>query len=95
MEKKEQWKDEIIQSLNGMQQAKPPADLFSKIQANINKTNADIIPLAKIKWIAVAASILLLANVIGIKQYQTKQQSVELNQSTAESSFISNYNLYN
>ena len=37
MDEKQQWIDDVLQSLNGIQQAEPNADLFDKIMAvNIN-----------------------------------------------------------
>lgn len=87
----EKWKDEIIDSLQGMERAKAPADTFLKIQEKINSEKT---PKGK-QWMAVAASIVLVlcANVLFISNY-TSSPIISENQTEAYLSIISNFNLY-
>lgn len=86
----EKWKDEIIDSLEGIQRAQPPTDAFLKIRKKINDEKAT----SSKQWIAVAASVVLVlcANIFFISNYST--QSTTENQEDAYPSIVTNFNIY-
>lgn len=63
MNRKEHWAEEVFQSIEGMQRASPPDDLFEKINHRISEKNTRrTIPLRRLKWAAAAACFLLILN---------------------------------
>lgn len=95
MDQKEQWANEVLHSLEGIEKASPKDDLFAKITAQISKEKvAKVIPLHQVRWVAVAACF-----VIGINLYvfssgmQMRKNTVEENSSTYR--IVSDYSLYN
>ena len=96
---KEQWIDDIINSMEGSQRAKPPQALFDKIETSIYRPEAKMIPMSMQRIVAVAASLLMLLNLFALKQYQkveNRQQSfIETGTSTnSNEGLFSDYNIY-
>lgn len=93
MDKKEQWANEVLQSLEGIQRAKPNANLFAEITAKLPKKTVKIIPLKRLRWAAVAACVIIAANIYvfssGINQ---TQQNITTN--AEEYGLVTDYALY-
>ena len=97
MEDREKWIEDVFDSMKGSQRAKPRADLFAKIEQEIQHPETRVIPLYQ-RRIAVAAAIVLLAgNVFALRHYvntsQTKGNEIVMDE-TLSPGLISNYNLY-
>lgn len=60
----EQWKDEVIGSLAGLQRAEPPPFLFTRIEAKLTK-RIGLSPM-QVKLAAVGFIILVLVNVYAL-----------------------------
>lgn len=94
MNKNEQWANEVLHSLDGMQKATPKVDLFDKIMTQLpQEKKAKIIPLRKLRWAAVAASI-----IIGVNVYVFSSGMNQAGQNTAttatEYQLVTDYSLY-
>lgn len=87
MDKKEQWANEVIQSLKGMQKATPSDALFDKILQQLPTQQITVISLKRLAWIATAACVMIAINVIALRNYESNQT-----QKTDE--LLSNYNIY-
>jgi len=88
----EAWKNDIMNSLDGIQKAQPPSDTFSKIQRKIrhkpnnNETNPT-------HWWAIAATIsfVILCNVYIISTHSEQTPTADVSNYP---SLITDYNLY-
>ncbi|MFT5617159.1 MAG: hypothetical protein ACI85I_000375 [Arenicella sp.] len=92
----ENWKDEVLNSLDGMQRAKPKADLFAKIEAQVYDSELKIVPKSQFR-LAVAATITLLIVNFSLAMNYTKSNGTNANSTNQEMTsdkLISNYNLY-
>ncbi|WP_109830891.1 hypothetical protein [Reichenbachiella versicolor] len=85
----EEWKKDIMGSLDGIQRAEPPADLFAKIQDSIVHSEA----VKKIKWQLVAASVIII---LGCNLFVAKDYLTTKNQPKQELQlpYSSNFNIY-
>jgi hypothetical protein len=62
--KKEQWADEVLHSLNKIERVEPSDNLFTKITERLSeKKQTKIIPIRHLQWLAVAACLLLGLNI--------------------------------
>lgn len=88
--KKEQWLNEVMSSLDGVQRAQPKDDLFASIEAALPSNIVPIRTIAKqrLYWLGLAASLLISINVYALVQPQQPTQQVE-----ATALFLS-YELY-
>ena len=88
----EDWKDDILNSVRGMQKLDPPQDTFSKIQKKIR--NQQPSQGSGFEWVAVAAtiSIIVLSNLLFINFYLKQGREASIDESYPE--LVSNYNLY-
>ena len=85
----EQWKKKVMNSLEGMERATPPEDLYDRIYASLESEPRER-PVWS-KWAAAAAVLFLLGfNLYGINEYVSATDEPE----AYESSIISDYNLY-
>lgn len=86
----EEWKDNILKSMDGADQAKPPSDSFSKIQSKLAQHQEETHSKG---WMAVAAAILLMisANVALINSYYSSNETSKTN---SDSELVSDYNIY-
>lgn len=94
MDKKEEWANEVLNSLNGMKRAEPSTDLFDKISAKLPKNEAKIIPLKRLRWVAAAACLFIAVNVY-VFNYQIKNKQEVSYSQTSTSTLLSNYSIYN
>lgn len=87
MDKKEQWADEVIQSLEGIKKVTPSDALFDKILQQLPAKQVVVIPLKRLAWVATAACVMIAINVIALSHLESKTvtEPVEL---------LSNYNIY-
>lgn len=85
----EKWKDKIMNSLEGMERAKPSQDVFKRIQVGIQTKKGE----GK-QWIAIAAtvSLMICANVYFLVEYDSKNPITE--NGGEYQSVVSNYNIY-
>lgn len=92
---KEQWIDEVFDSLKGHAKAMPPDHLLAKIEGNLTAPEAMIIPIGKYRVAVAAAAMLLLINVLSLYQFSQKaaMSDTELVSGNSES-LISDFNLY-
>lgn len=68
MMKKEQWADEVLKSIEGIQRAIPKEHLFDKIMVQVSsKEDVRVIPLRYVKWIAAAAIMVFALNIYALK----------------------------
>lgn len=94
---KEQWIEDVFDSLKGSKRAKPNDDLFARIETEIESPDTKVIPLRQLRMIAAAAIVLLTLNIGALLQYTQSQKSNYENQVTESShqtSLISDYKLY-
>lgn len=93
----EKWVNEVMDSLQGMQRAAPPVDLFEAIEAQITKPRGKgkIIPMRQIRWSIAIAAVLLLLNVVAIRSYtvnnNTGYASVDF---TGDTQLVSDFKIY-
>ena len=66
---KEQWIDEVLDSLSGSEKARPDPGLFTKITARLEAPETRTISLSQRRIGMVAAIILLIINVISLRLY--------------------------
>ena len=97
MDEKNTWKNEVLKSLDAMQKASPPPLLFEKIQKELHSQQKEQFTLRQIRWIAAAAAVLVLINVLGVRSIQKQAQGETVNAmfESNPNKVISNYNLYN
>ena len=87
MDKKQQWANETLKSLDGLKRAQPSDVLFDQILKKLPTNETAFIPLKQLAWVAAAACLLIMVNVISLKP-----ESAESQQKSSE--LLSNYNLY-
>lgn len=91
MNKNEQWADEVLKSLDGIQRAKPSNQLFDKINDQLkHEKRAKIVPLKRLSWVAVAAFVVITINIYIFKsgmQNNTRPQ-------VSKSNLLNNYSIY-
>ncbi len=89
----EEWKDKVMDSLTGLERAKPPVDGFQGIQRKLahRSKNGDG---NRRQWMAVAAVILMVisSNVILVTNYLKSDQQSSITSEYPE--MITSYNLY-
>ncbi len=92
MDKKLQWADEVLESLNGIQRAKPSNELFDKIMLELPKNKQNqIIPLKRLRWIAAAACLVVGLNVV---VFSSKISTKQITENTENYHLINDYSLY-
>lgn len=95
MDKKSQWADEVLNSLDGIKSAKPNNDLFAKIQAQLPiKREVKVIPLQRLRWIAVASCLIIAVNIY-VFTGELKANTTEVAQTTTNNELLTNYSFYN
>ncbi len=94
---KEKWIEGVFESLKGSQRAKPSRELFAKIEGQIYKSEAKVIPLHQLRMAAASVILLLILNVFAFSQYaQNSTISTEdsVVYDASNQALISNYQLY-
>lgn len=91
----EQWKNNILSSLAGMEKAQPDPDLFLKIKNKIETQEQKTIREPKVAWLSVAAVILMIicSNVIVIQNYYENQETPQA-EANFDVSISRDYNIY-
>ena len=93
---KEQWKDEIMDSLSGMQHARAPEFMYTRIMARLQnemeRPVSLLIPVKRI-WVALACFILLCAINIGLLK-SMNHTGGQMRGSSPYSVDNTNFNLY-
>lgn len=87
MDKKEQWANEVIQSLKGITKVTPSDALFDNILQQLSAQKVAVIPLKRLAWVAAAACVVIALNVIALNHS-------EANQTPKTDELLSNYNIY-
>ena len=89
---KEVWKEEVMQSLNGIQRAEISSFIFTRIQEKIKHSRSEesIVPLPKLAMAFAAVLLLCALNVSAIKHFVPEKKM----QQNAYSFSNINYNLY-
>ncbi len=88
----EEFADEILQSASKMERAKAPDFLLNHILEEIAQEN-EIVPVYKLKWIAIAASLLIGVNIISIAS-ESKDSATKNSSENSSENILSNYDLY-
>ena len=91
----EAWKNKIMNSLEGIEDAQPPKDSLLAIKKKLGDKKRRKLTIEPSQWMAVAAVMLLLvcANVFVLDNYFATQESTEQVESTY-TGLITNYNIY-
>ncbi|MFC6268121.1 hypothetical protein [Frigoriflavimonas asaccharolytica] len=90
MKKTDQFAEDIWQSANNIESAKAPDFLFESIMEKIDE-ETDIVPINKLKWIAIAASLLIGLNILSVSTDNDSSEKLTINNTD---NVLSNYNLY-
>jgi len=91
----ETWKNDVLDSLNGMERAKPDSELLFKIKNEIASQKQRTIKSPKISWLSIAAAILILvcSNMVAIQNYFENQEA-DQDQNHFSISVSRDYNIY-
>lgn len=91
----EAWKNKIMNSLEGMEDAQPPKDSLLAIKKKLADQRRNKSAKNPSQWMAVAAVMLLLvcANVFVLTNYFAYQETAEQVESTY-TGLITDYNIY-
>ena len=94
---KEKWIDNIMESLEGSERARPDDALFDKIEQRVMHPETRIIPLGRVRVAAVAAVLLLMINGLVINEYLTNDVTDDINLAEVGDGYdlLSNYEIYN
>jgi hypothetical protein len=96
---KEKWFEEVFQSMEGAQKAKPRPEVLAKIERKIAESNQNsqfkptVISLTQLRKYAAAAAILLLMNASALMYYS--QENVSFSENMASVDTQSDSNIYN
>ena len=91
---KEDWIENIVNSMKGSQRATPNADLLKKIEHQLDLPESRIIPMYQKRIAVAAAAVLLLLNLIEMRAYLRNSNKQPLVEIESNQRLISNYNLY-
>jgi len=94
MNNKEKWANDVLQSLDGIQQAEPNENLFAKIITKLPSQKAiKIIPLSRLRWVAALACVIVGLNLYVI-DFNFKRTARDTSNANQEYRFITNYSVY-
>ena len=68
---KEAWKNEVLDSLNGMRRAEPSPFLFTRIEARLYSKH--VVTPSQLKWAAFALAVILFINVAALVQHRSSR----------------------
>ncbi|GAB5409304.1 MAG: hypothetical protein BalsKO_16690 [Balneolaceae bacterium] len=90
----EQRKNNVLNSLEGIERATPPIDTFDKIRFKIKEQKSETNSRIRVQMMAVAAAILIAVccNIFFITNYMSS--NTETTSQVEYSEIISSYNLY-
>lgn len=86
MNNEQQWIEETINSASSIKRATPPKKLLNNILQTIDEKTEHRIPVQQLKWLAAAAAIIALLNVMVLTQQYQQTQST--NQKISETSYL-------
>lgn len=88
------WKDDILNSTDGMKKANPSSAAFDQILLKIN--SQDHVTEHSLGWMAIAAtiSLIILINTYFLATYSSDTASPPPDSEPAYSSLVTNFNLY-
>jgi hypothetical protein len=92
LDKKEQWANDVLHSLDSIKRAEPNTNLFEKISQHLPKEKViTLLPLKHLGWVAAAACFLIAANVYLPRALNSQNTSKAIVNPTALSSDYSIY----
>ena len=94
-EEKEQWMEDVFQSMKGSRRAQPRPALLAKIERQIDA--AKMIPLQKWRYAVAAAALLLFVNVAALLIYNQNSGEARSEVAAADAyseSLISSFQIY-
>lgn len=67
MKRKEEWINDVFNSIEGIKRASPPNDLFIKVESLLSRKGKNYyIPIRKLSWSVAAAIFLIAINIYSI-----------------------------
>lgn len=91
MDKRDEWANEVLNSMAGAKRAEPNPELFAKIQSKLSEGKVvKLIPIRRISWVA-AACLCIIANVY---VFNTKLKQNTTNETIADNKIVADYKLY-
>ncbi len=91
--KKEEWKNKVLNSLEGIQKVEVRQEVFEAIENELYAVRR--IPIIQLKWAVAAASFLLAVNLLTLNLQSNEVDSSEtIDNSSSESQLLTNYTLY-
>lgn len=96
IDENEEWIESVFLSMEGSQRAKPPRELFGKIQTQILEYK--IVPLYQIRYAFAGAFVILVLNTFALHLFfqDTKKVDYDVKISSVDNSevIISDYQIY-
>lgn len=99
---KEKWLEEVFNSMEGSQRARPRPELLAKIENQIGDSKANVIALPQLRKYAAAAAVLLLINASALMYYIQNQDlssqniaALNVDADLYDESYINSFQLYN
>ena len=95
--KKQQWMEDVFQSMKGSQRATPNPELFTKIDKRLALIKADIMPRRQWRYAVAAAIFIVSLNSAALIYYVRNQQPKYENVTLADAyqkPLISSYQIY-
>ncbi len=86
--------NEILNSIEGSQRAKPKMDLLGKMERIIYEIEGIMIPMNRIKLVAAAAAIMLILNLSVLNLYFQSNQEGDLLEIQHSTALITDFKLY-
>lgn len=94
MQHQEDWIDEIMSSINGIQPASPSGAMLHIIQERIASTQAQVfVSVRKLAWAAVAAVLLIVINFFTLS-LQTDNTGENSSNNPYQQTLLTDYTLY-
>lgn len=94
---KEEWIENVFQSMKGSQRAKPSSNLLARIEEKIASSSTKVIPLTQWRYAVAAAVLVLLINTSALFYYGS-QNEVPYNEAPIAGAYsqplINTYQIY-
>lgn len=92
---RDNWVEEVFQSMQGSHRIPAPEDLFAKIENQLEGSGTKIIPFQLWASVAVAALVLVAINISAMKYYSNSAENTNsVANSVQYESPITNYEIY-
>ncbi|GAB5554838.1 MAG: hypothetical protein Sapg2KO_44290 [Saprospiraceae bacterium] len=96
-DEKEKWMEEVLQSMKGIQRAKPMPELLTKIENQIASSKMEVVHLRQLRYVAAIIVLLLFVDTIALvydnQNQQPNNEDVAV-MDTYNQSLISSYQIY-